>query len=85
MRTRYEVLPIPAAERTKGGNRWEATQDSKRIGVWRRKVDAVAFTVSVAKGRWLNLQQLGTLKIKGRNGRIQDERTYGRDPRNIPG
>lgn len=83
-RTRYEVLPIPEAERT-GINRWQATQDGKRMGVWPRKVDAVKFTVSLAKGRWLMAGMLGTLKIKGRNGRIQDERTYGRDPRNIPG
>jgi hypothetical protein len=35
---------------------------------------------AVARGVDLGRRYQGQLRIKGRNGRIQDERTYGRDP-----
>jgi hypothetical protein len=35
--------------------------------------------------RWENEGKLGQLRIFGKNGRIQSERTYGRDPRRFPG
>jgi hypothetical protein len=35
---------------------------------------------AVARGVDLGRRYQGELRIKGRNGQIQDERTYGRDP-----
>lgn len=81
LRHRYEVLPVSKAERERGtSERWKVTQDGELLTRTRLKRDAVAFAVSIAKGRWLNIKQHATLKIKGRNGKIQDERTYGADP-----
>lgn len=85
-RTRYEVLPANKNERWSGeGNRWKVTEDGTRINTTRTKAQAVRFAVDLARGRWQTDGQLGTLKIKGRAGRIQDERTYGKDPRRTKG
>jgi hypothetical protein len=39
----------------------------------------------IARGKWEQDGELSQLRIFGKNGRIQSERTYGRDPRRFPG
>jgi hypothetical protein len=88
-RTRYEVLPMTADDvRATDGARysdWKVTRDGERISTHRTKAKAVELASTTARCAWKTQQQLGTLKIKGRNGRIQDERTYGRDPADTKG
>ena len=82
----YEVLPPSKNERWSGVVfRWEVTKDGDVITRTWIKSMAVRFAVAAAKEAWLNLGEHGTLKIKGRNGVIQDERTYGADPRKTKG
>jgi hypothetical protein len=40
---------------------------------------------AVARGSDLGRRNNGQLRVKGKDGRIQDERTYGDDPRATPG
>ncbi|AOH36888.1 DUF2188 domain-containing protein [Luteimonas sp. JM171] len=76
-RTRLEVLP------GKDGL-WKVTRDRVVVGDFERKAEAVDYAAARGRAAWA-AGQPAQLFIKGRNGRIQDERTYGRDPRHIPG
>ena len=44
------------------------------------KAAAMSKAIELAKNA-----ELGQIKINGQNGRIQEERTYGKDPRSSPG
>ena len=79
-RVRYEVLPSTKAELAEGARRWKFTRDGETIATCDTKAAAVELASTTARCAWKTQQQLGTLKIKGRRGKIQDERTYGRDP-----
>jgi hypothetical protein len=84
-RHRYEVLPLNPTERQDTAppllpRRWKVTKDGVRVHIARLKVEAVRTAVTIAKAGLAARGELSTLKIKGRNGRIQDERTYGKDP-----
>lgn len=79
-RTRYEVLPTTPTERQATGDRWKFTVDGKIRATHRNKADAVQDAKTVANAEWETNGTLGELKIKGRNGLIQDSRTYGADP-----
>lgn len=76
-RIRFEVLPD-------GGGLWAVTRDRVVVGVFERKAEAVDYAAARGRASWA-AGQPAQLFIKGRSGRIQDERTYGRDPRHIPG
>lgn len=88
-RVRYEVLPLSKAERasigTAGGLRWKVTIDGARLAIHGRQAEAVAFAAATARSGWRSRGVLAELVIKGRDGRIRDSRTYGRDPRRTPG
>lgn len=93
-RVRYEVLPISRADRradTEGaleGKRWKVTRDSETIATFALKHGpggALELAVTTARCAWQTQGQRGTLKIKGRSGRIIDERTYGADPTTTKG
>jgi hypothetical protein len=76
-RIRFEVLPA-------GDGRWNITRDSVVVDWCNKKDDAVAQAVTrchVSRAAGVNCQLL----IKGKDGQIQDERTYGNDPAEIPG
>lgn len=78
-RVRFEVLPD-------GDGGWSVTRDSVVIAEFGTKAQAVAYAAGEGRKLW----KRGTpaqLLIKGRDGRIvrHGERTYGRDPRHIPG
>lgn len=76
-RIRFEVLPDK-----EGG--WSVTRDRVVTAGFDTKVPAVAHAVACCR----KLERAGSLAellIKGKNGRIQDARTYGKDPRDTPG
>lgn len=87
-RIRYEVLPLAKADHQEGvdpKHRWKVTKDGVRTYTSANKAESVAHAVAWARSGWTIKHELATLKIKGRKGRIQDERTYGNDPRNSKG
>ena len=76
-RTRFEVLPAD-------DGRWNVTRDGVVVDWCGKKDDAIALAVTrchVSLQAGVNCQLL----IKGKDGRIQDERTYGDDPPEIRG
>ena len=82
-RVRYEVLPTTRKDRKTVSARWKVTRDGEAISWHALKYGeggALELAVTTARCAWKTQGQLATLKIKGRQGRIIDERTYGRDP-----
>lgn len=83
-RVRYEVLPLSKADRKAGlTGAWKVTRDRETIATRATKGGeggALELAVTTARCAWTTQGQRSTLKIKGRDGRIQDERTYGHDP-----
>lgn len=81
-RVRYEVLPTKAADRKADPEllAWTVTRDGERLATHRTKAGAVEFATTTARCAWRTRGQLGQVRIKGRKGKIQDERTYGADP-----
>ncbi|MEE8639006.1 MAG: DUF2188 domain-containing protein [bacterium] len=68
-RKQYHVTPVK-----KGG--WRVTETGKARGFnFETKPPAVKKAVALAKKN-----RPSQVKIRKRNGRIQDERTYGQDP-----
>ena len=84
-RTRWEVLPTTKTERRNGFNRWKATREGEVIGTFRTQGEAIMVAVTTARCAWKLSGTLATLKIKGRDGKIRDERTYGADPTTTKG
>jgi hypothetical protein len=66
----------------KGGWRGEAKGSTRAVAKGDKKAEVVKRTIEVAKK-----QPKARVRIKGRNGRIQKERTYPRssDPKRTPG
>ena len=87
-RTTTNNKEVAMAERKKvwvspdGHGGWNAkTQGAQRaVGNYEDKADALDKAKEVAKNA-----SLGQVIVQGRNGKIQTEYTYGKDPRNIPG
>lgn len=86
-RVRYEVLPTPKAERKAhpGLRRWSITKDGVREGTQPTKAEAIAIAVLAARESLRASGQRSELVIKGRDGKIQDTRTYGADPEGTKG
>ena len=77
-RDRVEVCP--------NGNFWKVTRNGDPLAdECKTQQDAIDLAVRVCKHRWKELKQPAELFIKGRNGKVRDSRTYGRDPRNVKG
>jgi uncharacterized protein DUF2188 len=74
---RFEVLPD-----SDGG--WSVTRDRVVTAGFDHKARAVRYAAECGRSCWKKGAP-AQLFIKGKDGRIQDERTYGKDPRNIPG
>jgi hypothetical protein len=68
-RSRFEVKP------TKDGSGWDVTQNGQSLSHHRTKDPAIKRATKEAQ-KTANSQVV----IKKRDGRIQDERTYGTDP-----
>lgn len=85
-RARWEVLPTSARARKRdpGLLPWTVTRNGERIATFHIKSEAVAFAVTAARTSWKQTGQTATLKIKGRDGQVQTERSYGRDPSRFP-
>lgn len=81
-RVRYEVLPTPKAHRKADAwlGPWTVTRDGERLATKLTQREAVEFATTTARCAWRTRGQLGQVFIKGRNGKIRDERTYGADP-----
>lgn len=76
-RQSYHVVPYV--------NGWQirlakADDESGALGAWDHKDLALARAKELAKEAGL-----GQVLVHGEDGKIQDEFTYGADPRNIPG
>lgn len=52
---------------------------------WRLKAEAVMEAASLLRNNWEVGDQLGQLRVYGKSGRIQFERTYGKDPKRFAG
>lgn len=76
----YEVAP------SKAGTGWTVSRDGKVVERFCTKATAVDVAIEEARGE-AGHGQPTSLRIKGRNGRVQEERTYPRssDPRRTPG
>lgn len=87
-RIHYEVLPSTKAERKAGAKRWKVTRDGETIATRDTKHGeggALELATTTARCAWKTQGQLATLKVKGRSGRILEERTYGADPTTTKG
>jgi hypothetical protein len=71
-RNALEVVP--------DGGDWAVTVNGERLGTFGTQEQAIDKAVVAAKQN-----QPAELKIKGKDGRIRDSRTYGDDPRSTPG
>lgn len=79
-RVYYEVLPSTS------GRGWVVTRAGSVIDWAPTKALALDVALEEARGEAVH-GQATSLRIKGRNGRVQEERTYPRssDPRRTPG
>ena len=76
-RMTYHVVPyVNGWELRLGG----ADGDHGKLGAWDHKDLAIERAKELAKS-----VELGQVIVHGQDGKIQDEFTYGTDPRNIPG
>ncbi len=72
-RVTYHVSPF--------GSAWKVAAEGRELDVVRdNKDDALAEAKKLAKD-----EPLGQVIVHGEDGKIQDEFTYGDDPRDIPG
>jgi hypothetical protein len=78
-RVQWEVLPI------RGLVGWRVTRNGLDQCTFFFKYRAVNFAVRECQAQLEWNDTRSELTIKGRNGRIQDKRTYGADPRRIRG
>lgn len=78
-RVLWAVVPKP------GIFRWAVTRNGITQRDFLFKYSAIDFAVGECNFDWQEYQIPSELTIRGRNGRIQDARTYGDDPREIPG
>ena len=70
----YEVLPAG------DGKRWRVTRAGKGKETHATQAAAIEEAVDAASTEWRVTGEPTGLRIKGRNGRIRDERSYGNDP-----
>lgn len=63
---------------------WYATSGGKRLR-YATQAAAIGATAKHCRQRWKEYKEPHELIIKGRNGRIRDNRTYGNDPRGTKG
>lgn len=86
-RNRYEIRPTSKKEKREYPARgaWTVTKNGALVEFRDTQKAAIKIAVHIAVHALKARGELGTLKIKGRNGRIRDERTYGADPRRTKG
>jgi hypothetical protein len=84
-RDRYEVGPSSQAQIAEGCRKWRVTRNGEVLCFCDTQADGIELVMVVARTRLKDLNQTAELFIKGRNGKVRDARTYGDDPREIPG
>lgn len=86
-RNRYEIRPTSKKEKRENPLRgaWTVTQNGDVVESKDTQKAAIKIAVNIAVHALKARGELGELKIKGRNGRIRDARTYGADPRRTKG
>lgn len=76
-RTRYTIGPSSI----KDGPRWCLTANEGGLRAYYiTQKFAIDAAVTLCKSRLKHYGQLSELHIKGRNGKVRDARTYGKDP-----
>lgn len=78
-RVRWEVAP------SRIGFGWQVTRNGDPVQWTIRKGPAVSLAASLCAAEWKDYKIRSELYIKGRNGQIEDARTYGEDPRKTKG
>lgn len=59
---------------------WVLTFNKGHVADFQTQVAAIAHAVSIARHRLAETGRVSELRIKGKDGKIRDSRTYGRDP-----
>lgn len=64
---------------------WHVKAEGHSVGTFRTQSDAIATATQRARGLWEQQRRPSGVRIQGRDGLWQDERTYGNDPFPPPG
>lgn len=83
IKKRHLYLAGPAGNA--GAKRWKVTCNGEIRGHFDTQNEAIQAAATTCRSRWANFGDLSELKIMGRNGKIRDSRSYGKDPRKTPG
>lgn len=83
MRDRYEVGPTNKARKWLGP--WRVKLNGEVVSYEPTQRSAIEYGVLLARGRWEERRIRAEVIIKGTNGRVRDNRTYGFDPRRTKG
>lgn len=65
-------------------HRWYASKGRKDLE-YLTQAHAISATAKHCRTRWREHREPHEMIVKGRNGQIRDNRTYGNDPRGIKG
>ena len=83
MKKRHTYLAGPAGK--DAPKPWKVTYSKEIRGYYDTQRDAIHAASTMCRVRWEQHGELCELKIARPNGVIRDSRTYGKDPRDIPG
>lgn len=64
---------------------WVLTFNSAFVAAFSTQASAIDHAVCLARHRLAETGRVSELRIKGKDGKIRDSRTYGRDPRGTKG
>lgn len=64
---------------------WILTFNKAHVADFQTQAAAIDHAVCLARHRLAETGRVSELRIKGRDGKIRDSRTYGRDPRGTKG
>ena len=80
--TKRQVFEVEPRDHHRFALQREKSQRASRVFDTKRQ----AVSEGVHRGRQIEEEGgLAQLRIKGKDGRVQEERTYGKDPRRYPG
>lgn len=82
-RDRYEVGPTDKAHKWLGP--WRVKRNGKLLSYEPTQGSGIEYAVLLARLRLRTAGRMAEVIIKGVNGRIRDNRTYGFDPKHIKG
>ncbi len=82
MNTRRLIYSLRYAPRTRS---WAARRGGRLLDRYRAKDEGIRRLRIFCRAQWSRWGRLAQLRIFGKNGRIQTEYTYGKDPRRTRG